>query len=397
MGVLACARNTAALQAKGFATLRVDLANPACHDPEFWRGHLSCVTGVINAAGLLTATSTAMTHVHETAPKAVCAALPDGCSGVLISAVGLGADTPFAKARLAGEAVALNHGHTVLRAGMVLADTSYGGSSVVRALAALPWGTPVVGDGAQSFDPIHAADLADVAITHIEHPSNAKIITVGGPQTLTQADMIAAYRAWMGKPKARIIKIPLRLAEIMGRIGDFLRLGPISSTAVAQLSHGIHAKTEAANGAFHTTPRGVSDILQARLAGTQDIWHARLYLLKPVIRLTLAALWLASGILGLSLPAQEFLPLIAQAGLPDGIAIGAARLGGVVDITIAIALIRAWRPPMVAAVQGVMVLGYTAAFTLLAPTLWALPLGGLLKNIPILALIWVHYILERER
>ena len=37
----------------------------------------------------------------------------------------------------------------------------------------------------------------------------------------------------------------------------------------------------------------------ARRAGTQDLWHTRLYLLKPLIRLTLATLWLASAALGL--------------------------------------------------------------------------------------------------
>lgn len=44
-----------------------------------------------------------------------------------------------------------------------------------------------------------------------------------------------------------------------------------------------------------------------------------------------------------------------------------------------------------------MVLGYTTTFTLLAPALWLLPLGGLIKNIPILALIAIHAILEDER
>lgn len=44
-----------------------------------------------------------------------------------------------------------------------------------------------------------------------------------------------------------------------------------------------------------------------------------------------------------------------------------------------------------------MVLGYTAFFTLFAPMLWLLPMGGVLKNIPILALIAVLAVLEGER
>ena len=37
------------------------------------------------------------------------------------------------------------------------------------------------------------------------------------------------------------------------------------------------------------------------------------------------------------------------------------------------------------------------AFSVLAPGLWLLPLGGLLKNLPVLALIAVHGLLGEER
>jgi hypothetical protein len=40
---------------------------------------------------------------------------------------------------------------------------------------------------------------------------------------------------------------------------------------------------------------------------------------------------------------------------------------------------------------------YTISFSFIAPELWFLPLGGLLKNLPILALILVWMVLEDER
>jgi hypothetical protein len=52
-------------------------------------------------------------------------------------------------------------------------------------------------------------------------------------------------------------------------------------------------------------------------------------------------------------------------------------------------------------VTGMLQLGlvgaYTLAFTVIAPALWLLPLGGLLKNLPILVLILVWMVLEDER
>ena len=61
------------------------------------------------------------------------------------------------------------------------------------------------------------------------------------------------------------------------------------------------------------------------------------------------------------------------------------------------AILRGYRPVLILWAQAALVLGYTFAFTIPAPMLWLLPLGGLLKNIPILALILVVGILEKER
>jgi len=64
---------------------------------------------------------------------------------------------------------------------------------------------------------------------------------------------------------------------------------------------------------------------------------------------------------------------------------------------LAAAILRGYRPGLTAWAQAALVLGYTFAFTILASMLWLLPLGGLLKNIPILALILLVGILEKER
>ncbi len=188
-----------------------------------------------------------------------------------------------------------------------------------------------------------------------------------------------------------ILALPLPLARGLGRIGDLLRLGPISSTALAQLEAGV-ASTPAA---LLPKPRGLTEILATRPAGTQDLWQARLYLLKPAIRLTLAALWLASGLIGLLTPAATFLPAFPD--LPARPLILLARLGGAADLMLALALLRDWRPRATALAQLALVTAYTLGLTLLAPALWLLPFGGLLKNLPILLLLLTHLALVEER
>src|SRR5690606_6104485 len=344
-----------------------------------------------NAAGLLTGSEAEFAAVHRDAPRAALQALRG--PAVLVSAIGTGADTPFARWRRETEAVFA--GHIILRPGLVLADTSYGGSSLLRAFAALPWRLPVVGTGGQLFNPIHAADLAAVVAECLQAPPGLGPWEIGGPEVLGQADLAGALRRWMGLPAARLLRLPLPLARALGRLGEALRMGPVSATAVAQLEHGVLADPAPLLARIGTRPRGLSAFLAARPAGTQDLWQARLYLLKPLVRLALAAMWLASAALGLFLPATEFLHRFGA--LPGWLLEAMARAGGVADLMLGLALLRDWRPLRVAQAQIALVAAYTAGLTLIAPGLWLDPFGGLLKNLPVLALLLVHLALVEER
>lgn len=391
--VLAHARRPKRLSQMGFDVLRCDLTSSKAADPEFWRARIEGIEAVVNTAGILNGTKQAGEAVHVDAPNALLQALPSTTPGVLVSAVGIEtAETEFARLRLAGERVALDAGHTVLRAGLVLANTSYGGSSLARALASMPFATPVVGNGQQIFNPIHVEDLARQITACLDQYEPGRLFETGGPQQVTQAELLVSFRKWMGLASAPIVQLPVRLAKVIGRMGDAMRMGPISETAVMQLQTGVLAEPSdqlpKARG-FHT-------FLRERPAGTQDLWHARLYLLRPLLRIVLAIMWFVSGFLGLLLPStafQHFLPDF----LPDSLVLVLARFMGLADICIALALLKGWRLRMVAWVQGAVVMGYTLGFSILAPQLWALPLGGLLKNLPVLTLIVIHAILEEER
>lgn len=395
--VLASAWRITRLARMGFTTFKADLSDPVAHAPAFWaeaaKGRL-----IVNAAGLLTASDARFEAVHVRAPRA---AYAHTSGGVLISAVGIEADTQFAHWRREGERVALEANLTLLRPGLVMADTSYGGTSLLRALAAMPLVTPLVGQGEQVFNPIHAEDLASVVAQCLVMPPgdgpDGGAWDIGGPTRITQADLLKDLRGWLGLPAARPIPISPVIAYAAGAIGDTLNMPPISRTAVAQITHGVETAEAPLIARLTARPRGVEQFLTHRPAGTQDLWHARLFLLRPLIRLTLAALWIASGLIGLFLPASQFLPITAHTGLPDALWIVLARAGGVADLALALALLRNWRPHVVAAAQFALVATYTLVFTFIAPALWLLPLGGLLKNLPILALIGTWAILEDER
>jgi uncharacterized protein YbjT (DUF2867 family) len=395
--VILQARRGDRLAAMGFAVVSVDLADPACHVAGFWTPHLAPGTALVNAAGLLTGSDSAFAAVHRDAPAAALHALQG--RAVLISAVGLDAETPFARWRCQTEQ--LFAGQTILRPGLVLADTSYGGSSLLRALAALPLRLPVVGRGDQPFNPIHAADLAAVVAACLDQPPGpgpaGGAWEVGGPEVLTQAALAQGLRRWLGLRPVPLWPLPLGLARALGHLGDALRIGPVSATAVAQLQTGVLADAAPLMERLpQVQPRGFSLFQAARPAGTQDLWQARLYLLKPAIRLALAAMWLVSAGLGLMLPASDFLSRLGTA-LPPEALVAMARAGGLADLALGLALLRNWAPLRVAQAQIALVLAYSLGLTVLAPDLWLDPFGGLLKNLPVLALLAVHLALVEER
>lgn len=393
--VIASARRVSRLSRMGFDTLRCDLASPEASTPAFWRDTLRDVDAVVYAAGLLTGSEARFQAVHVTALQALLQARPKTCPALFLSAVGIDEiDTPFAHYRRDSERVCREEDAIILRAGLVLGDTSYGGSSLARALSALPLITPQIGDGQQAFNPIHAADLSN-SIDDLLSRDQPGHYEIGGPEIVTQKDMLTAYRRWLGLGGSLALPLPRWLARGIGWVGDRMRLGPISSTAVDQLDAGVLATVTTPDDS--PRPREFTQFLHARPAGTQDLWHARLYLLRPLLRITLAVLWLFSAALGLFLAPETFLPMLPNAPWPDGISVLMARLGGVVDLAVGLALLRGWRPKLIAAAQFAMVATYSLAFTLLAPVLWLLPLGGVLKNLPILMLIVISAVLEDER
>ncbi|MFY9204242.1 MAG: SDR family oxidoreductase [Yoonia sp.] len=388
--VIASARRVSRLSEMGFATLQADLTDPATHSPAFWAPHVDEVDWIINAAGLLTGSESDFKAVHVSAPSALYQA--HGGRALFLGAVGIEQETAFAKWRKASEDIAATHNVTILRAGLVMADTSYGGTSLGRALAAFPLVMPLVGGGAQEVNPVHACDLAEVIRDILRRPYTTEILTIGGPEVLTQRAMLESYRRWLGLPKAKALPVPLLAGMALGRIGDVLRMGPISATSIKTLSAGILAMPSQGLPAV----RPFSQFLWARPAGTQDLWHARLYLLRPLLRIVLAVMWIASGLIGLFLPQDAFLPAVSGL-LPDGVLVAIARLGGVADLLIAWGLLRNWRPLPLALIQIAMVSGYTLGLTILAPALWLLPFGGLLKNLPVLALLLASLALAEER
>lgn len=111
-----------------------------------------------------------------------------------------------------------------------------------------------------------------------------------------------------------------------------------------------------------------------------------------LLRFSLVAVWLLTALTSLIELDGQSRRVLAEAGIasPPWL-VGALIVGGAMaDLVIGLALW--WRPGRASylAALGLLLL-MTAIATFLQPTLWLHPLGPLLKNLPIAALLWHLY------
>jgi len=373
--------------------------------PDTWRTRLVGVDAVVNCAGILQQTRTQFIEaIHFLAPKA----LFDACVQcnvrrvVQISAVSAdaAAETAYAatKERADEYLAGLDLDWVVLRPSLVYAGGSYGGTSLLRALAALPWLIPVPGRGQQKFRPIFIDDLAQAVLGSIEDDRIARVtLAAVGPHVVTLAEILVLLRSWLGLPRARFLPMPDPIIRAFARIGDRLGTGPLNSTALRQLEYGNTAAAEPFVEAFGFVPRAMESVLRARPSHAQDLWHARLYFLRPALRWSLGALWTLSGLVGFLAPAAKISQIATGLGLRPEVFSWWAYAADGANLAIGVCLFLRLAPFATAVVQLCAIAGYTLALSLAMPDLWIDPFGPLLKNIPIAIAVLVLAAIEEER
>lgn len=110
-----------------------------------------------------------------------------------------------------------------------------------------------------------------------------------------------------------------------------------------------------------------------------------------LIRLVLALVWLATGVLVLFLfPKQDSLSLLARVGLTGMPAVAMLYLAAALDIALGV-LTLIWRSRILCLMQAGLIACYTLIISIWLPEFWLHPFGPILKNLPILLLLWLLY------
>jgi uncharacterized protein YbjT (DUF2867 family)/uncharacterized membrane protein YphA (DoxX/SURF4 family) len=396
-------RPVSAVRAARFRELPAGTVAVSCDfatdvDPAVWTPRLAGIDAVVNCAGILRERGTDRhARVHEEVPAALFRACAE--SGVRrvvqISALGDPADSEFIASKHRGDAalMALDLDWVVLRPSVVVSTRgSYGGSSLLRALAALPV-VPLPGRGEQRLQPILIDDLCAAMLAALDRDAAARqCIELGGPEPMTLREYLVLWRDWLGLGPARFVAVPKPLARLGALLGERFGRGPLGMIMWRMLergkvlSPGAHEHSRQRLG---FAPQSLANSLAQVPAHSADRWHARLHLLAPVLRVVLALTWLASGVVGLLIADADVLALMQPTGWPAWMVLALAWGGSLADLALGALLLIGWRPRWVLGLMAVMVVGYTICIGLWLPQAWLDPFGGLLKNPALLTAIGI--------
>lgn len=376
--------------------------------PGGWVPLLDNVQAVINCAGILREHRGGdFERIHHTAPLALAQACQQESIRpfVQVSALGEPEDGGFvaSKHRLDQELLEMDLPVWVLRPSVVISlRGSYGGTSAMRAAAAVPAMLVLPGRGNQQVQPLLLEDLSEMVVRAVEQPQGCtQPLTAAGPEVMTLRDLLLQLRGWLKLPPPSLeIHIPARWVTALADMSDRLHLHPMGRTTWRMLQRGNTADEGALENVDHhlgTHLQSVTETLKRSASFAQDRWHARLKLLAPLGWLALVMIWLISGTTGLVATPQQYQPVLSSIGIPEHMQSALTLATGVLNLTLGLLLFVRWQMRGVLWLMLVSVLAYTAVLGVGNPALWLDLTGGLIKNAAIMALIAFLLVTHNER
>lgn len=369
--------------------------------PADWLPGLAGVDVVINAVGILREDhGQTFELVHERTPCALFAACAAVSLKLVIQISALGADS-HAQSRyhLSKKAAddylrGLGVPAVILQPSLVY-GTDGTSATLFSTLASLPLvGLP--GGGRQGVQPVHVDDLCALVLALLDTPpASVRTITVAGPQPITLREMLAELRKAMGLGPLRVLPVPMPLARMAASVGMLLPGSLLNTETLSMLERGNTGETADMASLLGHAPRSPSQFIAPDDAPLVRL-RAQMNWLLPVLRLSVALVWMITGIVSLGLyPVQESYALLARTGITGALAPLMLYGAALMDLAFGIATLVQKRRQWLWLAQLAVILFYTAVITLRLPEFWLHPYGPLLKNLPMLAVIWLLYELEK--
>lgn len=368
-------------------------------EADLWQSRLMGCDVLVNCAGVLQRTSRDDPHViHGEATIAAFEGAKSAGLGRIIHLSALGADddvdTDYSRSKRVADRhlEGMNVDWIILKPSLVIARECYGGTRMVRMLAGLPIVAPLPRRANAQFQPVAMHDLVAGIVALAEPSAPARItMAVTGPDQMRVSDLITRIRSWLGLPPIRVLTLPdytlapaVLAADVLGFFGVETAMRSTSFRQTEKPNIADRKPFERATG-LHM--RSIDEALKHDPASHADRMHARLLAPLLALRWILVLFWCLTGVLTIAAlgDAVETAPATRLAGIAGPTVTLAAILGGAAaDLLLGIwlAVARDVRKPCLAQI-GLMIV-YIVGLSYLSPSLWADPLGVLLKILPII-------------
>ena len=373
-----------ALRAAGHEAVRSPVRFERALEPAAWLASLQGVDAVVNAVGIFRERGAqTFQALHDAAPRALFEACEmAGVRRVLqVSALGAdaGARSAFHASKKRADDFLRASGleWTIVQPSLVFgADGA--SARLFALLASLPL-TPLPGDGRQRVQPIHVEDLAE-AIARLVGMEWKDTLCAVGPREVDLREWLAILRAQMDLEAPRFVEIPRLLL-------------PLDRETLQMLDRGNTASPAAVTRLLGRPPRAPEEFV-SEAAAPGLVTRARLDWLLPLLRASIAVVWIGSGVVSLGLhPVEDSLAMLARVGLSSTFVLYGAAL---VDIAMGVAIFVVQRRKWLWRLQIALIAGYSVVVAFWLPELWLHPFGPLLKNLPMLAAILALHELEER-
>jgi uncharacterized protein YbjT (DUF2867 family) len=364
--------------------------------PELWLPYLNGIDAVVNCAGTLQDSygeSTRGVHVEGIGALLTACRQVGLRRFVHLSAIGVdnGRPSTFSRTKREAEALITNSSldWIILRPSVVIGRAAYGGSALLRGLAALPI-TPII-PGVGPVQLVHLDDVVETIMFFLARDAPKQVaLDLVGPRVWQFSDSIRLLRRWLGLPATTSIALPSWAATTSYHLGDFTaRLGwrpAIRSTAGVEIALGAVGNPAPLQQITGRSPSEIEERLACEPSSVQERWFARLYFLKPLVFGVFSLFWIVTGIISLGPGWYSGITLLTDAGLSASNAALAIVAGALADIIIGLLVL--YRPTSrhgLFASLGLSII-YAILGSFLRPDLWLEPLGPLVKIMPIAVL-----------
>jgi uncharacterized protein YbjT (DUF2867 family) len=370
-----------------------------------WLPRLQGVDAVINAVGIIRERGTqTFDAIHSRAPRALFAAcIKAGVRQVIqISALGANQHAQsryhLSKKEADDFLSALPISSVIIQPSLVYGP---GGTSaqLFNTLASLPV-ILLPGSGQQGVQPVHIDDLvAAVLAALMQELPGATRIVVAGPQAMSLREFLLQLRAAMGLGSAACLPVPRALMRLGATVGKWLPGALLDPETLQMLERGNtaspndNARLQALLG---RSPRPVAQFIPSSSAQATGRF-AQLAWLLPLLRVSIALVWIITGIVSLGLyPIADSYALLARVGITGMLASVMLYGAAMMDLLFGIATLVLKRRYWLWLAQLGAIVFYTAIITWKLPEFWLHPYGPLLKNLPMLAAIWLLFEWEKR-